>query len=129
MFMHRHTHLLTVFFAFAFHSISTAQEGTITIDKDPRLNELLEVYHAVNKKTAYYQIQVGFRGNNSEAKKLRSQVELDFPGWYTTIDFKEPTYRVKVGKFKTRLEAERRYLQVRRKYPDAMLLKPEQSLR
>lgn len=107
----------------------SAQEGTVQVEKDPRIDQLLKVYNNVNKKAEYYQIQVGFRGKNSEAQRLLSQVEVDFPGWYSTIDFQEPTYRVKVGKFKTRLEAEKRYIEVRKKYPNAMLLKPESSFR
>ncbi len=52
-------------------------------------------------------------------------MEIDFPDWYSKIEFESPNYRVRLGKFKTKLEAERKYLEVRKKYPDAMLLKPE----
>ena len=110
-------------------NVCSAQEGIVEIEKDSRIDELLEVYNSVNKKAEYYQIQVGFRSSNKDAKNLLSQVEIDFPGWFSTIDFQEPTYRIKVGKFKTRLEAERRYIEVRKKYPNAMLLKPESSFR
>lgn len=101
-----------------------AQEGIVTIEKDPKIDQLLEVYKTVNSKLEYYQIQVGF-GTYQKAQNLKSQVDIDFPGWYSKIEFESPTYRVRLGRFKTKLEAERRFLEVRKKYPNAMLLKPE----
>lgn len=104
----------------------SAQEGNITIEKDPKIDELVEVYKKVNSKNSYYQIQVGF-GSYQKAQNLKSQIDIDFPNWYSKIEFESPTYRVRLGRFKTKLEAERRYLEVRKKYPNAMLLKPENS--
>lgn len=101
-----------------------AQEGSVTVEQDPRIEQLLKVYKKVNSKKGYYQIQVGF-GSYQRAQDLKSQVEIDFPGWYSKIEFQEPTYRVRLGKFSDKLEAERRFLEVRKKYPSAMLLKPE----
>ena len=102
----------------------SAQEGKVTIQQDPKIDELVKLYAAVNSKSGFYQIQVGF-GDYQKAQNLKSQVDIDFPGWYSKIEFESPTYRVRLGKFKTKLEAERKYLEVRKKYPDAMLLKPE----
>lgn len=100
-----------------------AQEGVVTFDQDPRIDALLQLYTQANAETGFYQIQVGF-GSYHKAQKLKAQVDADFPGWGSHIVFKSPTYRVRLGKFKTKLEAERKYLEVRKKYPNAMLLKP-----
>ena len=102
----------------------SAQEGTVAIQQDPRIDQLVKLYTEVNSKAEFYQIQVGF-GNYQKAQNLKSQVDIDFPGWYSKIEFESPTYRVRLGRFRTKLEAERKYLEVRKKYPDAMLLKPE----
>lgn len=104
----------------------SAQEGKISIQQDPKIAELVKLYTEVNSKAGFYQIQVGF-GNFQKAQDLKSQVDIDFPDWYSKIEFESPTYRVRLGKFKTKLEAERKYLEVRKKYPDAMLLKPEMA--
>ncbi|MEO0572381.1 MAG: SPOR domain-containing protein [Bacteroidota bacterium] len=101
-----------------------AQEGTVTIEQNPKIDQLVKVYNKVNSNKGYYQIQVGF-GSYQKAQNLKSQVEIDFPGWYSKIEFQEPTYRVRLGKFQDPLEAERRFREVRKKYPSAMLLKPE----
>lgn len=101
-----------------------AQEGVVTIEQNPRIEQLVKVYNKVNSNKGFYQIQVGF-GSYEKAQNLKSQVEIDFPGWYSKIEFQEPTYRVRLGKFQDPLEAERRFIEVRKKYPSAMLLKPE----
>ncbi|SNZ01057.1 SPOR domain-containing protein [Flagellimonas pacifica] len=106
----------------------SAQEGSVTIEQDPRIEELVALYTEVNSKSDFYQIQVGF-GSYQRAQNLKTKVDIDFPGWQSKIEFESPTYRVRLGKFKTKLEAERKYLEVRKKYPDAMLLKPEKSSR
>ncbi|MEM8926652.1 MAG: SPOR domain-containing protein [Bacteroidota bacterium] len=102
---------------------TNAQEGVVTIEQNPKIPQLVKVYNKVNSNRGFYQIQVGF-GSYEKAQNLKSQVEIDFPGWYSKIEFQEPTYRVRLGKFEDPLEAERRFREVRKKYPSAMLLKP-----
>ncbi len=106
----------------------SAQEGVVRVQQDPKIDQLLSLYNKVNSQKGYYQIQVGF-GSYERAMELKSQVETDFPSWYSKIEFQEPTYRVRLGKFPDKLEAERRFLEVREKYPNAMLLDPENASR
>lgn len=108
--------------------VAKAQEGIINLKQDPKIAQLVAVYNSVNSKVDYYQIQVGF-GSYNKAQNLKSQVDIDFPGLYSKIEFQEPTYRVRLGKFRNKLEAERKFMEVRKKYPNAMLLKPENSAR
>jgi hypothetical protein len=108
--------------------LGNAQEGIVIIEQDPKIDQLVKVYNKVNSNKGYYQIQVGF-GSYQKAQNLKSQVDIDFPGWYSKIEFQEPTYRVRLGKFQDPLEAERRFREVRKKYPSAMLLKPESDSR
>ncbi len=105
----------------SFSVFCLAQDGTITIEQDSKIDQLVEIYKDANTNSGYYQIQVGF-GGHQYAQNLKSKIEIDFPGWYSKIDFKEPTYRVRLGKFKTKMEAQRRLIKVRKKYPSAFLL-------
>ncbi len=104
----------------------SAQQGQVSIQQDAKIDQLVELYTTAHANTGYYQIQVGF-GNYNKAQELKDQVDIDFPDWYSKIEFESPTYRVRLGRFKTKLEAERRYLEVRKKYPNAMLLKPKEK--
>jgi len=106
-------------------SFLKAQEGTINIEQDVKIEQLLEIYKSTLNTKDYYTIQVGFVSSDAKAEQLKSLVNIDFPNLSSRVDFESPTYRVKVGRFKTKLEGERKLREVRKKYPAAMLLKPK----
>jgi len=107
-------------------SVGFAQKGQVSIQQDDKITDLLDIYKSSNASHEYYRIQVGF-GSYAKAQSIKQNVDIDFPGLSSKIDFDSPTYRVRVGRFKTKLEAERKFKEVRIKYPDAMLLKPKKS--
>lgn len=113
---------------FGFISFGYAQEGKINLQQDQGISELLDIYKSLNSTSEYYRIQVGF-GPLQKAERIKSSIEIDFPELPSKIDFDSPTYRVRVGRFKNKLDAERKFLEVRAKYPEAMLLKPKKSTR
>ena len=102
------------------------QQGNINIQQNEKITNLLGIYKSVNESSSHYRIQVGF-GSFQEAETLKANVDKDFPDWPTKIDFESPSYRVRIGRFKTQLEGERKLIEVRKKYPSAMLLKPEKT--
>ena len=118
--------LFCIFFCIIIGQLSHAQEGTIHIEQDEKIEQLLKLYKTALKTSEYYRIQVGF-GSYNQAESIKADVEEDFPDLPSKIDFDSPTYRVRVGKFKTKMEAERKFNEVREKYPNAMLLKPKKS--
>ncbi|MDX1364099.1 SPOR domain-containing protein [Arenibacter latericius] len=116
-----------LFIVIAFSAIiCSAQQGNVNIQQDNKITQLLNIYKDINENTNYYRIQVGF-GSHQEAQNLKAKVDLDFPDWPTKIDFESPSYRVRIGNFRTLLEGERKLIEVRQKYPSAMLLKPEKT--
>ena len=119
-------HLFCVFFCLTISQFNLAQEGQVSIEQDEKIGQLLDLYKTALKTSEYYRIQVGF-GSHAQAQNIKSNVEVDFPNLPSKIDFDSPTYRVRVGKFKTKMEAERKFNEVREKYPNAMLLKPKKS--
>ena len=121
--LHRMKTLAYITFTVLTLSFTYAQKGQVNIEQDEKIGELLEVYKSTIENSGYYRIQVGF-GTYARAQRIKSQVDVDFPGLYSKIDFDSPTYRVRLGRFKTKIEAERKFNEVRKKYPQAMLLKP-----
>jgi len=105
-----------------------AQQGQVNIEQDKNITELLEIYKTANRDTDYYRIQVGF-GSHAKAQQIQSEVGIDFPDLSSKIDFDSPNFKVRVGRFKNKLDAERKFKEVRKKYPDAMLLRPKKSTR
>ncbi len=107
-------------------SYGVAQNGEINIKQDANITRLLEVYKISNSKSNFYTIQVGF-GSYSKAEELKQQVDIDFPDLKAKIIFDSPTYRVQIGQFRSKLEGERKFKEVRIKYPESLLLKPEKT--
>ena len=105
---------------------TNAQEGELKIEQNEKITELLSIYKNSASKGNYYRIQVGF-GSHAKAQRIKSNFHQDFPLLPCRVDFDSPTYRVRVGRFKTKLEAERKFIDIRKKYPNAMLLKPKKS--
>lgn len=109
-----------------FITCGMAQSGEISIEQDASITHLLEVYKISNSESGFYTIQVGF-GSYSKAEELKQQVDIDFPDLKSKIIFDSPTYRVQIGQFRSKLEAERKFREVRIKYPESLLLKPEKT--
>ncbi len=109
-----------------FITCGIAQTGEINIQQDASITGLLEVYKISNSKSNFFTIQVGF-GSYSKAEELKQQVDIDFPDLKAKIIFDSPTYRVQIGQFRSKLEAERKFKEVRIKYPESLLLKPEKT--
>lgn len=107
-------------------TVGFSQNGKVNIQQDDQIEDLLSIYKSANANHEYYRIQVGF-GSYAEAQRIKENIEIDFPGLVSKIDFDSPTYRVRLGRFKTKLEAERKFKEVRVKYPESLLLKPKKS--
>ncbi|MGI9547508.1 MAG: SPOR domain-containing protein [Flavobacteriaceae bacterium] len=114
--------LFLIVITVSFTCLSYGQQGVVSIEQDAKISKLLEVYKSVNSKREFYTIQIGF-GSYREAEKLKQDVEIDFPQWRAKIVFDSPTYRVRVGSFKTKLEAERNFIEIREKYPQSLILR------
>jgi hypothetical protein len=106
-----------------FHLAAKAQDGIVTIEQDPKITKLMDIYKKMNSDTGFFTIQIGF-GSYSTASRLKSEASIDFPQYNSNIIFDSPTYRVHLGRFKDKLDVERIFTEVRKKYPESIILKP-----
>lgn len=105
---------------------SLAQEGNVSVNQDTRLEQLLKEKRKINPSITVndrYKIQI-FYGDNDKARKTLTDFRKDFRELDGTIVFESPTYKVWVGNFKSKIDAERKLLDVKKKYPHALLIKP-----
>ena len=70
-----------------------------------------------------YKIQI-FYGNSEESKKKLQEFKREFKDLDGTIIFNSPNYKVWIGNFKTRIEVERAMVDIKKKYPTALIIKP-----
>lgn len=103
-----------------------AQEQNISLNQDPKFEQLLNEKRKINASISTndtYKIQI-FSGKSDEAKKTLSDFKKEFSTIDGTIIFNTPNYKVIVGNFKTRIEAERNLVEIRKRYKNVFLLKP-----
>lgn len=105
---------------------TNAQVGNLTVKQDSKFEELLNekrktnISNAINER---YQIQI-FSGESEKAKNILSDFRQEFKDIDGTIFFFTPNYKVWVGNYKTRIEAERNLIEIRKKYTNVHLIKP-----
>lgn len=107
--------------------ISKAQQQNTNIKQDAKFEQLLSEKRKINNSIIVnerYKIQV-FSGSSDGARKALSNCKQEFPTLDGTIIFNTPNYKVWIGNFRTRIEAEHYIVDLRKKYPNLLLIKPQ----
>lgn len=103
-----------------------AQEPNKNIEQDPKFEQLLNEKRKINNSLTVndsYKIQI-FTGSSENAKKTLNDFRLEFKEIDATIVFNTPNYKVWVGNFKTRIEAEKTLADIKDRYKNVLLIKP-----
>jgi len=103
-----------------------AQNSNLTLNQDPKFEQLLTEKRKSNPNLSYndrYKIQI-FNGVSETAKKTLSEFKQEFKDLDGTIIFNTPNYKVWVGNFRTRMEAERYLVDIKKRYRTVFLIKP-----
>ncbi len=104
----------------------SAQESNLTVTQDPKFEQLLNEKRKINSSITVndrYKIQI-YNGDSETSKKTLVDFRRDFKNYDGTIVFSTPTYKVWVGNFKSRIEAEHNLIDLKKRYPNALLIKP-----
>jgi SPOR domain len=99
---------------------------SVSIEKDPKIDILIQEKKKINSENVVsdrIRIQI-FNGELEDCKKEIDDFKKKFSDLEGAIEFNHPFYKVLIGNFKTRLEAERNLLLIKKKYPNAFLVKP-----
>lgn len=103
-----------------------AQTGSITVNQDQKIENLLAEKRKINSSITVndrYKIQI-FNGDSDQTKKKLIEFKKEFSNYDATIVFSTPFYKIWVGQFKTRIEAERNLIEIKKKYSTAFLILP-----
>jgi hypothetical protein len=112
-------------------------DGRVVVIQDNLVDTVLRDYEAMrlkimenpdNKAIPGYRIQIFFdSGLNSSdrARASRDEFLFKYPEIAAYVSWKAPNYRVRVGDFRTRLEAERTLQVILADYPSAWVIKDE----
>lgn len=119
---------IMIFFALAMNA-QTANGNAVIIYNDPQIENLVELHIDYNEEFPLidgYRIQLLMRAGNTaldEANQIKDEFEENYPEINTYVTFREPYYRLRVGDFRTRLEAMEFMEKLKRSYPQAWVIK------
>lgn len=122
---------LVLFFGLNLLLMGQDQSGEIKVIQDPRIDSLLQMHIKLNEKNPHiegWRINIFFEsGNNS--KKMAVDAKAKFVQSYADVPcyvvFQEPYYKVRVGDYRTKMEAEKLLKELVPEYPNAFVVEDE----
>jgi hypothetical protein len=102
--------------------------GNSEIIQDARVELLVQKHIQINRVLNTmdgFRIQVfSDSGNNSKnkAQAVHDEFQSRFPGLGVYLTFKSPNYKVRIGDFRTKLDAQRFLIEVTADYPNAFII-------
>ena len=121
--------LFFVFFVFA--SNLFAQEGKVSLIQDWRLEKLVNKQVEINlakRKINGFRIQIHFGIQREPAKEIKSKFLLKYPETEAYEIYKQPNFKIRVGDFRTKLDAFRFLKQIQVDFPNSFIVADEIQL-
>ena len=114
-------------------NLTFGQEGDIKIIKDNRIDALVEkqgevVPPAIKPEIDGFRIQLIFDSDKSAINSARSSFFSQYPKVDTYVEFNAPNFILKVGDFRTRLEAEKVRASIVEEFPTSFIIKEKINL-
>ncbi len=113
-------------FSIAF--ILTFYTGITSISAQNNINSSKEIKSLIAKKRSYnktygfgYRIQL-YNGNEKKARSYQAKFKVEFPGIYSKLTYKAPEWKVQVGNYKTRLEADKALLNFKKEFTGIIVI-------
>ena len=114
--------ILIAFLTLSF--VLNAQHGEVKVTQDSDIDKLLE-YKKDIKTSKVYKIQVYQSVDPDKAQREKSNFLNAYSEWPVEIIWNTPNYKVWVGNFATRLEADRAWAKIKKKYMNAIIFQPK----
>jgi hypothetical protein len=116
------------FFLFSVAMIfkTSAQNDSIIINQDSKLSKLLELKKIVNQEaftSGQYTVQI-FSGNFKDYQELLNSINEEKEFEEVFFSFETPYYKIRVGKYVSKIKAIKELKKIKKKYPSAFILQP-----
>lgn len=115
---------------FALFSLIFLNSENIYSQSDKTDNELINKFIA-KKRTFNKEFKFGFRiqlynGFEVEAKKIQAKFRLEYPEIKTYLVYQQPEWKIRVGFYKTKLEADKALLdlKLKKKFGQSVIVIP-----
>ncbi len=106
-----------------------SQTGRVNIQQNEMLPQLLEMKTQMTKDGKLgdrFKIQL-YYGDNNAASEVIKQYRAKYNAWPSEIIYETPNYKVWIGNFRNRREADRALMQIKADFPTAFIPKPQRG--
>jgi hypothetical protein len=112
---------------------NTTEKGTVVVYKDQRLENITDFIGRQEEsiegiKIDGYRVQIFFAESSTTAQSQKASFLNTYSEHKAYIDYMAPNYRVRVGNFRTRLQAEHLKQQLISVYPTCIVLEDKIEL-
>ena len=128
IFPKKNTYLILLFFLISLQSFS--QNLSSKINEDEKFIKLLKLSKEANSeyfKSNFFSIQV-YSGQYKQADSILKFVNEKYLNDSIFFFFETPNYKVQVGKFKSKIEAQKKLRSVIKDFKAAFILKPNAKI-
>ncbi|PJJ79888.1 SPOR domain-containing protein [Mucilaginibacter auburnensis] len=121
--------LFTCVFMPAFSIAQT--RGTVKEFKDPRIDSLIARRNSLKSikggtikfSSQGYRIQIYSGSNRKEAYNIQARFQSEYPAIRTYISYRMPDFKLHVGDFRSRLEAEKQVQDMKGRYSGLIIMR------
>ena len=117
---------IIIFFTIISLSSTTTfgQNGNIEINQSNKLDSIIKLKKELNSKIQNLRIQI-FSGDRDNAEQIIKEFIEMFNDTTADVIYETPNYKVWVGNYYTQLEADKRLIEIRKKFRSAFIFRPE----
>lgn len=116
-----------------FTSINVIGQGNVEVIKDARINDLIKkqgeiIPPATQVQINGYRVQIFFDSDKSKVDNARMQFAKTNPKVETYVTYKAPNYLLRVGNFRTQMDADRLKAEVSTQFPTSFIVPEKVNL-
>lgn len=129
--------LLTIISVLLSVQVFAQNKGEVIVVQDPMIDSLIAKRLALNKarptatnptgsaivSSTGYRVQIYYGSDRREVFSQQAQFKSSYPKLNTYITYKEPNYYLRVGDYRTRLEAQKFLNELRPSYPTLFIFR------
>lgn len=124
--------VLVVFFILFSNQFLAAQEGSadtgkVELVQEYKIKELVNKHIEVNSKAPIkgYRIKIHFGSDKNKAKEMKAKFISKFPDISAYEKYDQPNFNIRVGNYRTKLEAYKALKEIQLEFPSSFLVQDE----
>jgi len=112
---------------YSFSQVIASDTGNVEIVQEYKVQELLNKHIEINSKAPIkgYRVKIHFGADKNRAKEIKGTFLTKFPGVAAYEKYDQPNFNIRVGDFRTKLEAYKFLKAVQIEFPTAFLVQDE----